>query len=236
MRLICCSASYYCFLFMSCLVIFDLDGVLVDTEKLYMDMNLAWFKSLGFEMPQTIYLQFIGASGRLFWQYIVDVYKLSLPVEQYILAEKALKFKTLQKANLTPTPHLLPFLQFLKTNRVPCAIASSGLRQNIDLILQKTKLRPYFTTIISGEQVARGKPHPDIFELAAHEAGHLPKECIVIEDSFNGVTAAKAANMFCVGFYNPNSGNQNLSAANMIINSFAATNLYQMIIKALEPV
>ncbi len=73
---------------MSCLVIFDLDGVLVDTEKLYMDMNLAWFKSLGFEMPQTIYLQFIGASGRLFWQYIVDVYKLSLPVEQYILAEK----------------------------------------------------------------------------------------------------------------------------------------------------
>src|SRR5690606_5174684 len=101
--------------------------------------------------------------------------------------------------------------------------------KNIDLILQKLDIEKYFDFVVSGEQVVKGKPEPDIFLKVANHYSIHPKDCMVIEDSTNGVLAAKAANMFCVGYYNPSSGNQDLTKADLIIDSFNDPRLYSII-------
>ena len=83
----------------------------------------------------------------------------------------------------------------------------------------------YFDFIVSGEEVTNGKPMPDIFLKAADHFQSSPDNCFVIEDSSNGVTAAKAAGMKCIGFRNVNSGNQDISKADLIINSFSKTEI-----------
>jgi len=90
----------------------------------------------------------------------------------------------------------------------------------IDIVLKKFELSNFFAAKVSGSELAHSKPHPEIFVRSAQIAGSEPEECIVIEDSKNGVTAAKAAGMKCIGFLNPNSGVQELSKADVIVKSF----------------
>jgi len=126
---------------------------------------------------------------------------------------------------------VIDFLDLVKQRGYTIAIASSGLKKNIDLILQKLNIVEYFDLIVSGEQVIKGKPEPDIF-LTISEHYHInPNDCIVIEDSKNGVLAAKAAGMYCVGYYNPGSGKQDLSKADLIINHFNDPRLYDLLSK-----
>lgn len=104
-----------------------------------------------------------------------------------------------------------------------------GSKKNIDLILKKLDIEKYFDFVVSGEQVVKGKPEPDIFLKVADHYGRQPNDCIVIEDSTNGVLAAKAAKMFCIGYYNPYSGNQDLTKADLIIDNFKDQKLFDLI-------
>src|ERR1044072_4272337 len=94
----------------------------------------------------------------------------------------------------------------------------------INIILKKFELTDLFIAKVSGSELAHTKPHPEIFLRSAQLIRSEPKECIVIEDSKNGVTAAKAAGMKCIGFLNPSSGDQNLANADMVIRSFKELN------------
>ena len=89
----------------------------------------------------------------------------------------------------------------------------------IDFILKGLDIKHLVHSIISGEDVDKGKPYPEIFLKVAGMAGINPGSCLVIEDSFNGVTAAKNAKMKCIGYINPNSGDQELSKADMVVHS-----------------
>lgn len=210
------------------LIIFDVDGVLLDSEPLYMDMNQRFFKELGAEITKAEYQGFIGISGTKMWTYIKEKASLSQTVDELKELEKELKHTTLKEATLVPTPGVIDFLEFLQQNGHTIAIASSGLRKNIDLILQKLDMEKYFDLIVSGEQVYHGKPEPDIFLKVAQHYNRPPEDCIVIEDSRNGVLAAKAANMYCIGYYNRNSGNQDLTKADRVITSFAEQDLFNI--------
>ena len=107
----------------------------------------------------------------------------------------------------------------LYENKFKLAVASSAKRERIELVLNRFELTSYFDVIVSGYEVSNSKPHPDIFLKAAEKLKVDPKECIVIEDSANGIRAAKLANMFWIGYNNPIS-NQDLSEADIIINDF----------------
>jgi HAD superfamily hydrolase (TIGR01509 family) len=211
------------------LVIFDMDGVLLDSESLYMGMNQQWFKEIGVNLSLEKHRQFVGVSAKIMWQYLVDEFNLPGTVQEYIQAEKELKYKTLLAADLKPTDGLIDFLNHLKTKNHKITLASSSLYENIDLILTKLNVAKYFEFIVSGGQVTKGKPEPDIFlKVSAHY--DMPvQNCLVIEDSTNGVVAAKAAGMFCIGYNNPTSGNQDLAKADVIINSFREEFLYEII-------
>lgn len=209
--------------------IFDVDGVLLDSEKLYMDMNQAWFKGIGIRLSPEEHQRFIGISAKVFWQHLKINNKLPGSIEYYIETEKQMKYKMLFEQKLQPTTGVVEFIQWLKQTGFGISIASSGMRKNINLILNKLGISPYFDFIVSGEDITRGKPEPDIFLKAAEHYGIEPGECMVIEDSTNGVMAAKSAGMKCIGYYNPNSGNQDLSTADMIIDDFRTAGLLRYV-------
>ncbi len=208
-----------------------MDGVLLNSEKLYMDMNQNFFKQLGVKISIEKHQTYVGISATKMWTHIKSKFNLPQSVEGLKELEKELKHTTLKNEHLVPTEGVVEFLRFLKNGGFKIAIASSGLKKNIDLILQKLQLGNYFNLIVSGEQVVKGKPEPDIFLKVAAHYNTNPKDCIVIEDSTNGVLAAKSANMFCIGYYNPSSGNQNLTQADLIIDSFTDNRLYSVILQ-----
>lgn len=212
---------------MNQLVIFDLDGVLLDSEKIYMDMNQKFFGELGAPISLEEHQTFVGISATQMWTLIKERFNLSQTVEELKELEKELKYKTLDEMELTPSAGVVEFLDRLKSDGYLLTIASSGLQKNIELILRKLKLRSYFEFIVSGEEVIKGKPEPDIFLKVSDHFKRKPNNCIVFEDSTNGVKAAKSAGMVCFGYFNPTSGKQDLNQANFIFDSFKDPVLYQ---------
>jgi HAD superfamily hydrolase (TIGR01509 family) len=202
------------------LIIFDLDGVLLDSEPLYMAMNQKFFKTLGAEIGVEEYHTFVGISATTMWATIKAKAHLPQSVEELKALEKELKYKTLNETPLVPTEGVVELLGKLKAGGHTLTIASSGLRKNIDVILNKLHVTQYFDLVVSGEDVVKGKPGPDIFLKVSDHFRRKPEECVVIEDSKNGVLAAKAAGMICLAYYNPNSGNQDLSKADFIFDHF----------------
>lgn len=211
------------------LIIFDMDGVLLDSESLYWKVNFEFFDDLGVEITHEEYNSFIGISGTKMWTYIKRKGNISTPIPELIAEEKQRKYDALAKEELQANDGLNDLLKYIKSKEISCCIASSGLMKNIQLILQKLDVEKYFTHIVSGEMVTNGKPAPDIFLQAAGHFKADPNRCLVIEDSRNGVIAAKSANMTCVGYINEGSGNQDLSKADLVTDSLADHRLLELI-------
>lgn len=117
-------------------------------------------------------------------------------------------------------PYVIELIRDLHNHGLKLMITSSSSPASIEYVMDKYKIRDYFSGYISGDMVKSPIPAPDIFLLAAERLGLTPSECIVIDDSYYGITAAKAAKMACIGFNNPNSGQQDLSCAEYIIEGF----------------
>lgn len=202
-------------------VIFDMDGVLIDSEPAYLEMNFKLFDELGIEMPEEEYKDFVGMDSLKMWTMIKNKYGLSESAEELRLKEKNLMKNLLEAGADSMTVRGIPELirEFRKKNYA-LSLASSSSRENIDTVISKINLREHFDFVISGDEVKSGKPEPDIFLRVASEFNLTPDKCFVIEDSFNGVTAAKKAGMYCIGFSTDNSNSQDLSGADLIVNSF----------------
>lgn len=173
-------------------VIFDMDGVIVDSEAAYLKRRLDFFNRLG-EIPEHTQLQdFVGLSNEAVWQQLVSDAK----------KRERLKRKYDQYQNENPIqyqkylmPHVIDFLEEIHVQKKKVALASASNPQHITLMLSQCQLSKYFDVVISGENVKRNKPFPDIYLKASEQLAVLPAECLVIEDSFNGILAAKRAKM-----------------------------------------
>lgn len=206
-------------------VIFDMDGVLVDTEPIYIDINQRLYRELGIDVSPEEQLTFIGTSAARTWGILRERFSLPQPVEELIALEREAEYHELKnRTNLSPIEGITPLINGLKARSVSTALASSSPKKIIELILSKAGLESYFDIVVSGEDLTRGKPAPDIFLIVARKLGKDPQNCIVIEDSPHGITAAKAAGMVCIGYRNPNSGDHNLSQADVIISDFSKKN------------
>lgn len=128
----------------------------------------------------------------------------------------------MEEGNYQPISGITELLVSINKHNTTMAVASSSSIRFIEAVLRKLNIDKYFKLYISGEEIKKSKPDPDIFLKTAEMLQIKPKECIVIEDSKNGVIAAKKAGMKCIGYINPNSGNQDLSEANVVISDFNA--------------
>ncbi len=204
-------------------VIFDMDGVLVDTEPLYHSFNLEVFKKLGITVADERYTGFVGLSAVKMWQQLKDEYRLDYAVADLVQMEIDAIKSGLINADLAPVEGVLAFIDRLDRAKIPFALASSSAHHIIHIVLSKSGMLDRFKVIVSGQDVENGKPAPDIFILAARKLGLSPEKCLVIEDSGHGVRGAKAAGMHSAGFNNPNSGPQDLSSSDLIVKGFSET-------------
>ncbi len=203
-------------------VIFDMDGVIVDTEPVHKYAYYQHFNELGIEVSEQLYASFTGNSTRNVFQKIKDTFNLEHDVEELILRKRHLfneAFDTKPDLELIEGVHDL--IKNLHGNGMQLILASSASKSTINRVFTRFDLYPYFTHTVSGEDFPKSKSDLAIF-LHAASLSVVPKEhCIVIEDSTNGVQAAKSADIFCIGYHSDNSKHQDLSLADHIIHDFS---------------
>jgi len=211
-------------------IIFDMDGVLIDSEPLHFDFESRLFKSLGISVPQEKHETFVGTTAKTMWTIIKKENHIPLTVPELILKSQSdfLVYLKNQKS-IDLIPGIKELLDKLQDTGFKIVLASSSPHILINYILNKTGIYNYFQFKVSGDDVKNGKPDPEIFLKAADLINLKPEKCIVIEDSENGVKAAVKAEMKCIGYSNPGSGNQNLNSANLVIKSFNALTISKVI-------
>jgi HAD superfamily hydrolase (TIGR01509 family) len=202
-------------------VIFDLDGVIIDSEPYHFLVEKHLFKELGVNISDDEHLAFVGTSSNDMWNEIKNKADIQYSVKELVnlLEDRYLKHLDNLKEIKSIGGVEEVILELYKKN-YNLIIASSSSRKIINTVLQKLNLSTYFSSIVSGAELTNSKPNPAIFLEAAKLANSKPEKCLVIEDSENGVKAAKSAKMLCVGYKNPNSGDQNLNLADFIIADF----------------
>jgi HAD superfamily hydrolase (TIGR01509 family) len=207
-------------------VIFDMDGVIVDTEPVHRYAYFQHFSELNIEVTEEMFTSFTGNSTRNVFQRVKTIFNLDdADVEELILRKRALFNDAFDhKEDLELLEGVEKLIKDLHQNGMQLILASSASKVTIERVFRRFDLYPYFTHIVSGEDFPKSKPHPAIFEFAA-SLSIAPKEnCIVIEDSTNGVLAAKAAGIYCVGYNSIHSKLQDLSKADTVINHFDELN------------
>lgn len=217
-------------------VIFDMDGVLIDSEPMHYKVFMQYSETvLGLDIADEEYNTFIGTTNLHIFTFLKGKYHLPREVADMVeeYEEKIEEFLHASKKTTVPIVGVDILARKLYKEKLKLAVASSSAKQRIDIVVNMFDMDQYFTAKISGQQVKNSKPAPDIFLLAAKTLGLSPEECVVIEDSTNGVAAAKAAGMKCIGFNNPSSVNQDISRADLIIDSFAELNKQIEIIKTI---
>ena len=197
-----------------------MDGVLIDSEPLHKKIEQDILIELGVHLPLEEHFKF-ASMGKEFWNIIEGRYGFNRKTTADELhKEKAERYlKALTSKPILPIDGLQELLTYARDKGIVRAVASSSSVYNIGLVLKAIGLEAFFALIVSGEQVPRNKPFPDIYLKTAELLKLDVKECAVVEDSANGVRAAKEAGMYCIGFRNLSSGNQDLSPADVIVDS-----------------
>jgi len=201
-------------------VLFDMDGVLVNTEPLHYRMWKEAFRGRGLEISYEAYKGCIGTTDAFLMDLIWEHYGRDFRGDKKLLEEQAaIEERMLKEEGFPEMPGVRGMLERLQEAGYLLAIASSSPVSRIEAAMDYIGVRRYFSLLNSGENVARSKPAPDIYLDTAKKLGAAPKECVVLEDSENGSIAAASAGMICVGLDNPDSGAQNLEKAKVIIRS-----------------
>ena len=202
-------------------VIFDMDGVIVDTEPVHRYAYFQHFDELDIVITEEMFTSFTGNSTRNVFQRIKELFNLEHDVEDLIQRKRAIFNDAFDyKEDLELLDGVEKLIKDLHQNGIQLILASSASKVTIERVFKRFGLHPYFTHIVSGEDFPKSKPHPAIFEHAASFSIASKENCIVIEDSTNGVKAAKAAGIYCVGYNSIHSKLQDLSEADKIINHF----------------
>jgi HAD superfamily hydrolase (TIGR01509 family) len=202
-------------------VIFDMDGVIIDSEPIHYQMSMKYFSELGLHIADEEYNTFVGVGDKEIYSRLKEKYGLKQEVDELVDAYQQRYIEYLNTStDEKPISGVELLIRDIHRRGFRIALGSSATRRNIEAVLGFFKLRHYFDEIVSGCEVGRSKPSPDIYIEAANRLGVEPSECIVIEDSTNGVMAAKLAGMKCVAYRNLNSGDQDLSLADRLIESF----------------
>lgn len=202
-------------------VLFDMDGVIVDTEPLHRKAYHQMFDEVGITVSSDLYESFTGQSTINICKRICDHFELKSTPETLVQIKRA-NFQTLfdNDTDLTLLDGVLDLIKEYRENDLKLVLASSASMSNINSIFERFHLEQYFIAKFSGADLKQSKPHPEIFEKAAFATGYERTNCMVIEDSTNGIKAANAAGIFCVGYDSEHSKNQDYSIANMVITDF----------------
>lgn len=198
-------------------VIWDMDGVLADTAPHHF---LSWretFARRGIEFTDADFKRGFGVRNDAIIKNVLGEQTTDAEIEA-IAQEKEQTFRGIIGNDVKPLSGAIELLRRLHDKGIKMAIASSTVAANIRLIVGSLDIEKYFGAIITGQDVTKGKPHPQVFLLAAQRLGAQPRNCIVFEDAVAGVQAAKSAGMYCVALTSTHPA-EKLKDADLIVDS-----------------
>ena len=202
-------------------VIFDMDGVIVDTEPVHHYAYNTHFKQLNIDVSPELYASFTGNSTKNIFERLRLQFNLADDVTTLVETKRNLFNDAFDsKDDLYLLDGVEDLIKDLHSNGMQLVLASSSATVTINRIFNRFGLHKYFTHIVSGEDFPKSKPHPAIFLKAAQLSQTSVENCIVIEDSTNGIKAAKAAGIYCIGYDSFHSKMQDYTLADMVISDF----------------
>lgn len=202
-------------------VMFDMDGVLVDTEPLA-DLHFSKFlkEQFSVEVESEFFQRFRGNTSKHFWEIIIGEFNLKTTYGEIIKIAQPKYLNFLIKSGLQPIPGVVELIDNLLKHNIKIAVASSASQKRIKTILEIINLSNKFEALISADHVKNSKPDPEIYLIAAKTLGVDPKDSVAIEDSTNGVKSAKAAGMKVIGFKNSSHNIQDLTETDLLVTDF----------------
>lgn len=201
--------------------VFDFDGVVVDSERHWVALDGTFFPSLMPDFNESHAAAMMGLNLEAGYRYLVATLGLAVPYDAYRQLLEG-KVHRVYHELAQPLPGLTTLLHQLQEMRVPIGIASSSERPWIDACLDRLDLAPYFRSISTPIDVeGHAKPNPDVYLHAAASLGADPRACVAIEDSRNGIAAAKAAGMTCIAIRTDMNPQQDLSQADWQVTALA---------------
>ncbi|MFA7109519.1 MAG: HAD family phosphatase [Sphaerochaetaceae bacterium] len=200
-------------------IIFDMDGVLIDSEPQQFEVNIKTLRMFGVDVKYDELHAFMGMDNLEIFKIFQKKYNLK------VSAERLLQIKTdMIIEEMRNHLHIMPKFEEMKKAlksiaNVKYAIASSSPRISVDIVIKQLKWENFLSASVTGDEVSTSKPSPEIYHKAASLLGVDEKDCLVLEDSTNGIQSALDAGMKVVGFLSPNSENQDLSKVRYKISS-----------------
>jgi HAD superfamily hydrolase (TIGR01509 family) len=211
-------------------LIFDFDGLILDTETSDYQSWQQIYHSYGQELSLPLWLTFVGGTAATDfdpYDHLETLLGEEVDREQIWINRRKIDLEAL--AGLPPMPGVVDLLAAAQARGLKLAVASSSPASWVEGHLAGLGLLEYFEEIVTSDDVEKTKPDPALFLLAAEKLGVQPGEVIVLEDSYNGVTGAKKAGMFVVAVPNPITRASDLSAADLQLNSLADTSLEELL-------
>ena len=203
-------------------VLFDMDGVIVDTEPLHRKAYFKMFSDFGMPVSEEMFNTFTGRTTADVCQELVSTFNPGKNVDE-LMNKKRENFKFLfdNDPDFDLIAGVRDLIENYHANDITMILASSASMQTINWIFEKFGLEKFFKAKISGADLKESKPHPEIFELAAELSDEPKESCMVIEDSTNGILAAHRAGIFCIAYKSENSKNQKYDLAQKVISDYS---------------
>ncbi len=199
-------------------VIFDMDGVLINSEPVHQRHEREMYEELGLELTFEEQQSFVGMSAMDSWRFVIEKYNLKETPQELLLRGRGKYLRVLEETDeVQMIVGARELIERLENDGFHLLLASSATSPTISAVLKKFDLVKTFPLFIGGDMVHNSKPNPEIFLNIAELAQVEPSKCVVIEDAEHGVTAANKAGMKSIGFQNHHSGKQNLSHAGAVV-------------------
>lgn len=209
-------------------IIFDMDGVLIDSEYTYLESKTKILNDAGYNKDISYQYQFMGTTYDYMWRTMKEELGLPLEVSDYINDMNQRRKEMIERDGVKPIKGVQKFISDLHAAGFKMAVASSSPKADIEFAMESLDLKQYFEYLVSGEEVENSKPAPDVFLYAASLLDVKPENCIAFEDTKNGSLSASYAGMYTIGFENPDYPKQDLSAADEIITDFNQVNINEL--------
>ncbi len=202
-------------------VIFDMDGVLLDSEPFHDQTTTSILESYGVKNAYEAIRPYVGRTSEDMWRDLKTKYGIKASVEDLTELQWKKNVAGLPNSGLERSEGLTELLNYCHEHGIKVAVASSSRQDFVEAVFDHLNLWQYVEVFANGFEVEHGKPMPDIFLLAATRLDIDPERCMVIEDSTAGVQAGRMAGMYTIGYDNPTSGGQNVNAADVVVKSLS---------------
>lgn len=176
-------------------VIFDMDGLMIDSERVTFEGYQQVLKKMNLTITRDFYLQLLGKPIKGIYQCFYDAYGNDFPIEDVIKEVHQYMADLFETEGVPLKNGLLELLDYLKKNHYKTIVATSSNRDRVDKILARANITSYFDDSICGDEVTKGKPNPEVFLKSCEKLGVQPEQAIVLEDSEAGIQAAYSANI-----------------------------------------